>query len=284
MRVVLTVSDSTARLRQLVPLGWALRTGGFDVHIAASPGFAHEITTAGFVAIPLSTVDGLAALLPRWNVALVVWDEGSPWGAEAAELAGISAVRFSGVLGEAPGPGIDVLPPSLRPDGGDLRMRHVPYSGASVLPAWLHRKARRPRIFFTGTLSAELMEQLGALPAEVICELPADRVPAGLPIPGNLRLFDAVSREALLPTCAGVVHDGDAVVTADAVVHGLPQVVLSEGSVVAQRVLEYGAATRDLRQLLDDGLKARAAELGAEAAALPSPGEMAQRLVRAAAA
>ena len=117
MRVLLTVPSSDARLYQLVPLGWALRTAGHDVQIAGPPAFADTIARTGFIAVPAGSgagcgadrladpaaVDDLAAFAAAWAPSLVVWDEVTLAGSVAARLAGAASVRMLGLDALTPG-------------------------------------------------------------------------------------------------------------------------------------------------------------------------------------
>ncbi|MEV8409225.1 hypothetical protein AB0R12_26575, partial [Streptomyces niveus] len=55
MRVLLVAPSSHTRLHHLVPLGWALRTAGHAVLIAARPAFTEAVTATGFVAVAVGT-------------------------------------------------------------------------------------------------------------------------------------------------------------------------------------------------------------------------------------
>ncbi|MFD9895179.1 nucleotide disphospho-sugar-binding domain-containing protein [Amycolatopsis sp. NPDC059027] len=162
MRVLLTAPSSVSRLHGLVPLGWALRTGGHEVQIAGRPRFTEEVNRTGFVAVAVGkdlpddaedwladpdAAAGLADYARRWKPDLVVWEEHAPAGAVAARVTGITAVRMLGlapdrdrlaerleaglaVHGLSPDESVltgratlDRVPPSLRPEPGD---GHVP--------------------------------------------------------------------------------------------------------------------------------------------------------------
>ncbi|MEV0025541.1 nucleotide disphospho-sugar-binding domain-containing protein [Streptomyces atroolivaceus] len=202
MRVLLVAPPSDARLHSLVPLGWALRTGGHEVQIAGKAACTEAITMTGFVAVPVgvdgppgpdgpsspadgggpelsapSDVESLVAYASAWRPELIVWDTMAPAGAEAARAVGAASVRLKGPHDRRTGPAggsgaaaychatLDCLPPSLRePDGSDpLGVRYVPYGGSAVLPPWLRRKPRRRRVHLAaGVPDAALVGVLGA--------------------------------------------------------------------------------------------------------------------------
>ncbi|MEU3598620.1 nucleotide disphospho-sugar-binding domain-containing protein [Streptomyces sp. NPDC006798] len=254
-------------------------------------------------------VEGLLAHAALWRPDLLLWEGDAPAGAEAAAKAGLVAVCAAGPFDPATTSGaaavLDTLPPSLRrPEHTErIPVRPVFYGGPAQLPSWLGRKVRRPRILVTGDLSdatvVAVLEAAAGVDAELVCDLGPDaqnRLPAGLRLPAHTRILDTVPVAATLPTCAAVIHDGGAALTAAAVAYGLPQYVTGAAggtrvSSVAERAAGVGAAlppgTPDaLRALLAaDGPRDRARALAAETAAMPSPREtvpVLERLVAAA--
>ncbi|CAM3350710.1 nucleotide disphospho-sugar-binding domain-containing protein [Kibdelosporangium persicum] len=317
MRVLLAAPPSTARLHNLMPLAWALRTSGHEVQIAGRPKFTETITTTGFVAVAAGTdgsgdrlagesdVDDLTSYAALWRPSLVVWDAHAPAGAEVARAVGAASVRVlnpSDDDGPAGGPvpdaTVNCLPPSLRApeDTGHLPVRYVHYSGPSVIPAWLRRKPRRRRVLVTtqdaaglsGTvLDPALFDTAARLRIELVCTLAEDQIPSGTTIPANVRFFDAVPVDAVLPTCAAIVHDGTAAQAMAALTNGLPQLAVG-ASGLAARIAEHGAGLvagqadgPALEKLVDDAsLPENARRLGAEMAAMPSPRELVPELAR----
>src|SRR2546423_6648598 len=112
MRVLMAAPSSPARLHNLVPLAWALRTAGHDVKIAGRPSFAEEILRTSCVAVELENGDeaslaesaALAEFAELWRPQVVVSDGRAPAGTAAARAVGAVAVRVLGALDE-PDPG-----------------------------------------------------------------------------------------------------------------------------------------------------------------------------------
>jgi UDP:flavonoid glycosyltransferase YjiC (YdhE family) len=326
MRVLLVTPSDRDRLHQLVPLAWALRTAGHAVQIAARPAFTEAVTATGLVAVAVgkdaqdvpdvqvapvqaalldepADVDGLVAHGRLWRPRLVLWDSAAPAGASAAALLDTPHVRVDGPFGPpardgdpAPLRVLDCLPPSLRTSGDTLSVRPVPYTGPKVIPVWLRRTPRVRRVLVTAdvpdTAIPALFEAASGTDAELVCARRADRVPAGVRLPSQVRLFDDIPADAVLPSCAGVVHGGGPALAAAALSHGLPQLLLAAPAEdgLPQRLVRHGAAAvtgpaqldaAALRDLTgDSALRTRAAQLGAESAALPSPRDLVPELRR----
>ncbi|MFJ7212996.1 activator-dependent family glycosyltransferase [Amycolatopsis sp. NPDC098790] len=135
---------------------------------------------------------------------------------------------------------LDPLPPWTRfPTGVDyLPVRHVPYNGPSVVPPWLSEPPARRRVCVTLGMSRrdlwgadrfsaeDLFDAVAGLDVEVVATLTAQQASAASVVPDNARLFDFVPLDALLPTCAAVLHHGGAGTTGNAVAHGVPQLVI----------------------------------------------------------
>nr|BAP34741.1 glycosyltransferase [Streptomyces sp. ML694-90F3] len=273
--------------------GTAYGAGGGEPYTSGGGG-AYGVR-GGAVLDDHADVEGLLAHAALWRPDLILWDGAAPAGAEAAAKAGAVSVCAAGPFDHDAPLGaaavLDTLPPSLRraEHAERIPVRPVFYTGSAQLPAWLGRKVRRPRILVTGELSdavfAGLLEAAAGVDAELVCDLgpdAQDRLPAGTRLPAHTRMLDTVPVAATLPTCAAVVHDGGAALTAAAVAYGLPQYVTGAAdggrvSAVAGRAAAAGAAlppgTPDaLRALLaDGGPRDGARALAAEVAAMPSP-------------
>lgn len=188
-------------------------------------------------------------------------------------------------------------------------VRHVPYNGFSHMPDWLCEPPTRPRVclaldrFFLGVdgLPASVPALLDA-----ICDVDAEVVvplPAGLPdalgeLPDNVRLADGVPLDLLLPSCVTLIHHGGPNDIADALAHGVPQLMLPTrrrlGIPEARRVAEFGAglcrqaeelSAAELRGMLLRVLRTpsfarAAAALRAASLATPSPGDLVPVLER----
>jgi glycosyltransferase (activator-dependent family) len=136
-------------------------------------------------------------------------------------------------------------------------VRFTPYHGRSVVPEWLLAPPERRRVLLTPGLSfgkvlgstfvplAESFEALADLDVEVVATLnDAERAAAGT-VPDNVRVVDFVPMNALLPTCAAVVHHGGFGTWSTAAAHGVPQYVLpirmADMWIKGQRMQEFGA-------------------------------------------
>ena len=359
MRVLLTVPSSDARLYQLVPLGWALRTAGHDVQIAGPPAFADTIARTGFIAVPAGSgagcgadrladpaaVDDLAAFAAAWAPSLVVWDEVTLAGSIAARLAGAASVRMlgldaltpgaeaNGTAAAAGGPGgqavsrlagclarhglawdallagghvtLVSVPLSLGGPAGPgwLPLRYIPYAGAEVVPGWLRRTPRRPRIWVTSASAwsppGQVFEAAGSIDAELVCTASLDQISTSVPLPDNVRLAESAPLAAVLPTCTAVIHDGTAPVAAAVLAYGLPQLTPEAQAdgvaprTLSRRIADYGAGLLmspgdDARSLAgqigaliaDDTLRQHAGLLRKEVSVMPSPREIVPELVR----
>ncbi|WP_043836761.1 nucleotide disphospho-sugar-binding domain-containing protein [Amycolatopsis nivea] len=298
MRVLMAAPSSPARLHNLAPLAWALRTAGHDVKIAGRPSFTEEILRTSCVAVELEngTEEALAesAALTEfaelWRPQVVVSDALAPAGTAAARAVGAVAVRVLGALDEPDADDtadvtLDTVPPSLRTGETAVRaVRHVPYFGPVVVPNWLRRKARRSRVLLSltdETLFGPLFDAVAGADFELVCSA---RVPEGVTLPANARLVDSVPPAALLPTCAAVIHDGDAALALAAAAHGLPQLSLAESAITA-RIAAAGAgktgSSEAARTLTADEELGRAAKaLQEEIAALPAPRTVVDELIR----
>ncbi|WP_055555851.1 oleandolide olivosyltransferase OleG2 [Streptomyces sp. NBRC 110028] len=208
---------------------------------------------------------------------------------------------------------IDPLPRSMRLPTGTttVPMRYVPYNGRAVVPAWVRRRARRPRICLTlgvsarqtlgdGVSLAEVLAALGDVDAEIVATLDASQRKLLGPVPDNVRLVDFVPLHALMPTCSAIVHHGGAGTWLTAAAHGVPQIVLGDLWDNLLRARQTQAAGAGLfihpsevtaaglgegvrRVLTDPSIRAAAQRVRDEMNAEPSPGEVVPVLERLAA-
>jgi glycosyltransferase (activator-dependent family) len=207
---------------------------------------------------------------------------------------------------------IDPLPPWTRfPTGVDyLPVRHVPYNGPSVVPSWLSEPPTRRRVCVTLGMSrrdlwgedrfsaGDLFDAVAGLDIEVVATLTARQAESATAVPGNVRLFDFVPLDALLPTCAAVIHHGGAGTTGNAVAHGVPQLVIpgnmwdkaglaellagqGAGLVLEHEQLTAGQLRAQLLRLLDEPSFAAAAEkTRAQVQETPTPAQIVPKLER----
>jgi UDP:flavonoid glycosyltransferase YjiC (YdhE family) len=144
---------------------------------------------------------------------------------------------------------VDPCPPSLQFSDAivparRIRTRYIPYNGLSEVPRWLEEPPERPRICLTwGTSMARMLGDRAFLPSELLlgCAKLADERDADLvlaitaaqrdllpELPPSVRVVESVPLQALLATCVAVIHQGGAGSMLNALVHGLPQIVLTQ--------------------------------------------------------
>jgi glycosyltransferase (activator-dependent family) len=63
MRILFAVIPEKTIFMSMVPLAWALRTAGHEVHVACQPGFAEHVTQAGLTAVPVGRASSATARL-----------------------------------------------------------------------------------------------------------------------------------------------------------------------------------------------------------------------------
>ncbi|MFI9203892.1 nucleotide disphospho-sugar-binding domain-containing protein [Streptomyces sp. NPDC053048] len=226
---------------------------------------------------PRQDVAAVVDFARAWQPDLVLWEPWFPCGAVAARVTGAAHARvlitpdYTGWAHErfaharVPDPLETVMRPLAErygvevddelllgqwsidpfPDGvgvsadvTTLRSRYVPYTGAGVMPQWLHARPERPRVALSLGVSARtflkgdwgrtatLMDAVADLDAEVVATLNANQladVPG--PLPDNVRAFDYLPLDHLLPTCSAIVHHGSIGTLAAASTQGVPQLV-----------------------------------------------------------
>ncbi|MDH6578266.1 glycosyltransferase [Kitasatospora sp. MAP5-34] len=198
------------------------------------------------------------------------------------------------VAGPARPVALDVIPASLGGDGDDWRVRFVPYNGGGVVPADLLRRGERPRIAVTlGSVLTQwdgvrsitgLAKAAASVDAEFLFAVGGADLAALGELPSNVTPLPWVPLAELLRTCDALVHHGGSGTMLTAVAAGVPQLVLPQGAdhftnadaaVAGGFGLRAGSDAVDgellSRLLTDDALRAGAAKIQAENAALPSP-------------
>lgn len=201
---------------------------------------------------------------------------------------------------------LDVAPPSMLPDGSEgWPLRYVPYNGGGVLPDWLAEgtPAERPRIAVTlgtvalggDTVSAleRIVSAAAGVDAEFVLAIGDGDISALGELPSNVRPAGWLALNALLPTCAALVHHGGSGTTLTALEAGVPQLVLPGGAdrhINAAAVQQRGAGViadvdsidSDLINtvLHDPAMRAAATEIRAEIHDLPAPSEIVERLAK----
>ncbi|WAL67935.1 DUF1205 domain-containing protein [Amycolatopsis cynarae] len=150
---------------------------------------------------------------------------------------------------------IDCHPSYLRYDGVDvdyLPARFVPLNKPMAIPRWVLEEPARPRVMLTLGISnrqvlgieetsvSDLLNGLADLDIEVIATLNAAQLASVEKIPDNVRAVDFVPMNELLASCSAIVHQGGGATIGNAVVNGVPQLVIpgttwsERGSAVAQ--------------------------------------------------
>lgn len=200
---------------------------------------------------------------------------------------------------------LDVAPPSMLPEGIEgLPMRYVPYNGGGLVPDWLAcAPADRPRIAVTlGTvaLGGETVSALerivtaaAGVDAEFVLAIGDGDISALGELPANVRSAGWLALNALLPTCAALVHHGGSGTTLTALEAGVPQLVLPGGAdrhINAAAVQRRGAGIVADVDAIDTALidtvlrdaapRSAAREIRAEIHGMPAPAQVAQRLAR----
>ncbi len=136
---------------------------------------------------------------------------------------------------------IDCHPSYLRYDGVDvdyLPARFAPLNKAMAIPRWVLEKPTRPRVMLTLGISnrqtlgveetsvAELLDGLADLDIEVIATLNDAQLATVPKVPDNVRAVDFVPMNELLASCSAIVHQGGGATIGNAVVNGVPQLVI----------------------------------------------------------
>ncbi|PKV95034.1 L-2-deoxyfucosyltransferase/glycosyltransferase DesVII [Amycolatopsis echigonensis] len=150
---------------------------------------------------------------------------------------------------------IDCHPSYLRYDGVDVDYvpaRFVPQNKPMAIPSWVLERPERPRVMLTLGISnrqvlgveetsvGDLLDGLADLDLEVIATLNASQLASVRSIPDNVRAVDFVPMNELLASCSAIVHQGGGATISNAVVNGVPQLVIpgttwsERGSAVAQ--------------------------------------------------
>lgn len=149
-----------------------------------------------------------------------------------------------------------------------LSVRHVPYVDPAVFPAWLYeRRPGVPRVAFTLGESTrrfisgdwdrtpKILQALDGLDLDVVATLTTRQLHDVERLPDNVRIFDWVNLEHLLPTCSSVIHHGGIGTYSNAVATSVPQLVCDiEGESIMIRLVEDEPgelATGTLRNGLD---------------------------------
>lgn len=198
---------------------------------------------------------------------------------------------------------VEVVPSTLLAEGesNGWRMRYVPYNGGGVTPEWLAEPIDRPRIGVTlGTVApkmqglTEVERVLAVAPkvdAEFVLALGDTDLSTLGDLPDNVRTVGWVPLNALLTTCAGVIHHGGAGTMLTAAAAGIPQLILPNGAdryINADAAQAAGAAVsiedEELeshvveRLFTDEKLVGAAHTLRDDIQAMPAPADLVAKL------
>ncbi|MFC0540118.1 nucleotide disphospho-sugar-binding domain-containing protein [Kutzneria chonburiensis] len=198
---------------------------------------------------------------------------------------------------------VDVRPPSMGGVATDTQflMRYVAYNESRVIPGWVTLPPTRPRVCVTigsvlpalGGIGAlrGMLASLSTMDVEILLAAGDIDLSELGELPSNVRPLGWMPLNALMPTCAAIVHHGGSATVMTPLAYGVPQVALPKfadqplnAGAMAKRGVgvtvnepeEVGAA---LAQVLDDPSFAKAAaEVRDEMAEQPSPAAVVARI------
>ncbi|MDQ2583561.1 nucleotide disphospho-sugar-binding domain-containing protein [Saccharothrix yanglingensis] len=171
---------------------------------------------------------------------------------------------------------IDCHPSYLRYDGVDVDYvpaRFVPQNKPMAIPRWVLDEPERPRVMLTLGVSnrqvigieetsvADLLNGLAGLDVEVVANLDANQLASVGKVPDNVRAVDFVPMNELLAGCSAIVHQGGGATIGNAVVNGVPQLVIP-GTTWSERVSAVAQVKRgngllvDLEDVTPDSVRA----------------------------
>jgi glycosyltransferase (activator-dependent family) len=151
-------------------------------------------------------------------------------------------------------------------------VRFLPVNRPMTIPRWVVEKPERPRVILTLGVSnrqvygheeasvTHLLDGLGDLDIEVIATLNKGQLASVPRVPDNVRAVDFVPMHELLGTCSAIVHQGGGATIGNAVVNGVPQLVVpgttwsERASALAQKKRGYGL-TLDLADITPDTVR-----------------------------
>jgi hypothetical protein len=119
----------------------------------------------------------------------------------------------------------------------DIRLRHVPYSGAEPALPWLLEQPERPRValslgesnrrFIPGDWDRlpRIIAALDGLDVEVVATLNSLQLQGIERVPDNVRIVEWVPLTQLMPTCSAIIHHGGVGTFAAAQAHRVPQLI-----------------------------------------------------------
>jgi UDP:flavonoid glycosyltransferase YjiC (YdhE family) len=237
-------------------------------------------------------------------LAIVGW--GRQWSTIYDAVAGMVRAPGAGALAELlidPHPSFLAEVETIAPFPTQA-MRPTAWSPDGMVPAWLRRPGRAPRVYLTmGTVFGNV-DRLRSAALEIAgsgCEVLVSTGPGIEPealgdLPELVHVEQEVPQAQLLPYFDLVVHHGGTGTVIGSLISGLPQIVMPQGAdqfwnadhLAAQgacRIVPTGALPGSIATavtaLAEQGAPERAAarRLGGVIAAMPSPDEVARRLL-----
>ena len=249
-----------------------------------------------------SVTHSFGALLPEPRVAAAAAEVAPLW-----RERGLAPRPYGGMYQRCY---LDIYPPSLQP--GDrphvpktqpLRPGSFATAGDEPLPGWLTSPAALPLVYVTfGTVFSNeqalsnIVEAVRELPVRVVVTVGPKSDPAAMGAqPDHVHVARYIPQDQLLSHCAVVISHGGSGTFLAALAAAIPQLCVPQGAdqflnaAACERsgaglVLQPGTVSVDsvrqaVRRLLTDGaFQAAAARVGAEIAAMPTQGEVAERL------
>jgi UDP:flavonoid glycosyltransferase YjiC (YdhE family) len=250
----------------------------------------------------LAPVGALAAAhrgVPSVLVDALLFDGRDLFAAVTRHLDGLGGRYGVGSLPE-PVDAVVTAPPSVVGPRRGRPMRYMPSTGHGAVPDRLTRAGRRPVVLVSRSTVADprpdrmmshVVRAAAGADVDVVLVRP-DRSVARRPLPGNVTTADWLPFADVLPHVAGIVHHGGAGTLLAALAAGRPQVVVpgaGDRTVHSRLVAARGAglavpapeitAETLARLVTDPGLAAAAAEVAAEIAAMPPPGDLVEPLL-----
>jgi len=134
---------------------------------------------------------------------------------------------------------IDVVPRSVRTTPTDsVLLRPVVYNGGMFVPEWLRTEQDRPRVLVTTgtvrlnglTTSRRVAEIAGDVTVEFLLTVDEAESRELGPLPPNVRAVGWVPLGMILNTCSAVIHHGGSGTALNALIAGIPQLIVPEGA------------------------------------------------------
>lgn len=159
---------------------------------------------------------------------------------------------------------IDPSPACIRYDlpTQTIPVRFAPVNRPMAVEPWVLQAPERPRVCLTLGVSnrqvygheetsvGALLDGLAALDIEVVATLNAGQLAAVRKVPDNVRAVDFIPMNELLATCAAIVHQGGGATIGNAVVNGVPQLIVP-GTTWSERVSALAQEARGNGLTLD---------------------------------